>query len=481
MVSRLFSRPQLPGQLPGQWSTMSRQEPKVEQLPGQLPGQWSTTSRQEPKVVFKYLEWEALDVLKEFLPCQVLEQKFPNVLVPAKRKKKVLYISHRVLKEWDPDPDNKSWHYLKEQRSSLSKLFDGFFYDFSCMYQYLIKDHEGQRKHAVLTTEQRDARNEQLDQLSTFIKKCYVMVVDPYDVWKDRFWILWECLNAAKNRKLVVNDYVIPLLEKTGPNPNFVTVQKILLNAGAKDGTNKYKLLSQLETLYLEGAQCYLIPVDHFLSCENWDSVHPVPLSLHHIDQSKVLMISHRWETKKHPDPENTKLRIIQSFLDPDHQARDLNAKTPTTFQYIFFDWECVDQTPHKIESALVRVNELYANSPCLCICDSKGDYFRRSWCLFEICTNTFNKGTPIVLPKNTHHPILHWLKCARLVQQFGYVHVLEDMYQANGTTQLDLPEDQLHLKSQLRNLILSSTLTNQGDLRIILNLLDKLVPVPDE
>jgi hypothetical protein len=81
---------------------------------------------------------------------------------------------------------------------------------------------------------------------------------------------------------------------------------------------------------------------------------------------------------------------------------------------------------------------------------------------------------------------VLLWLQKARLVQRMGYVHALsqrtfpvEDGRCTATTTTLEIPSDQLHLKTQLRALFLNSRITNKGDQRIILNLLDKLIGIP--
>ena len=104
-------------------------------------------------------------------------------------------------------------------------------------------------------------------------------------------------------------------------------------------------------------------------------------------------------------------------------------------------------------------------------------DYLERSWCLFEIMVNKFNRGNPILPLGYGANPTLEWMEKARLVQQCGFVQVFDPrLLEIRPGLSLELPKDRLHLKSQLRKLFLASNLTNQGDIRVVLNLLDKLV-----
>lgn len=134
---------------------------------------------------------------------------------------------------------------------------------------------------------------------------------------------------------------------------------------------------------------------------------------------------------------------------------------------------------------SLTKVDELFAKSHCLCLCEE--DYFDRSWCLLEVSVNTFNIGSRTLINENQNvidearqakYPVLSWLTDARLVQQMGYIHALKFSHRVNGTP-LEMPMDLIHLKSQLRALLLTSHLTNQGDRRIIINLFDSLVRAP--
>ena len=102
-----------------------------------------------------------------------------------------------------------------------------------------------------------------------FIKRCYVLVLSPYDVYKDRFWILWECLQAMKNRKLIINEHVKPLLLKTGTNPTFEQVQVMLSGAKALIESEKAEMFEKIKDLYFERSDYALIPVKE-LSKKDW-------------------------------------------------------------------------------------------------------------------------------------------------------------------------------------------------------------------
>jgi hypothetical protein len=397
----------------------------------------------------------------------------PDLIVPFDRKKRVVYISHRWI-SWDPSPGWLS--YLKTQVTTLSQQFDGFFVFNSCFCDW-----------------NQDLRQKQMDLLSIFISKCYVMVVNEIDVYRDRFWILWECLCAAKHRRLVINEYVEPLLAMAGTNPTLDKVRELLLAAKTSNPNQvREHLMENLERLYYKGAQYFVIPVQE-LNKHGWDSIQPVPLSLDQVNPSRIFMVSHRWLTPEHPDPQNTKLAMIRDFWRQSNGAYD----------YFFFDFLCIDQQK-SITQSLVKIDELYAQSHCLCLCD--GDYFDRSWCLFEMSINKFNVDSLTLVPdimtslttttgKDSNDTaslcpnaknVLLWLQKARLVQRMGYVHALsqrtfpvEDGRCTATTTTLEIPSDQLHLKTQLRALFLNSRITNKGDQRIILNLLDKLIGIP--
>ena len=100
----------------------------------------------------------------------------------------------------------------------------------------------------------------------------------------------------------------------------------------------------------------------------------------------------------------------------------------------MFYDYVCLDQSVPT--ESLRKVNVLYANSPCLCLTNER--YLRSSWCLFELCVSSLNRGNPQKLGLEDH-PIFTWLYLARLVQEMGYAHTLQ-----NSVIVLDLPTDKL-------------------------------------
>lgn len=407
---------------------------------------------------FYFVSWEIFDKRDCFQCRQVLEKE--NLLVPFDPKKKVVYVAYR----WDcgsvdPQNDHDTWEYLREMAQPLKDEFDGFFLDRCTMYY--IRN----------SSQQEDNYRLQVDALGLFMRRCYVFVASSYSLYRSRFWILWEIFYAARNRRLIVNENVLPLLEETGTNPKLETVLN-WLNADdvtGADPMDQQNLLSQIEELYLEGAGYALIPVTEILTKARWEDIRSTPLAKGQINPSCVLMISHRWIEKGHPDPEDQKIGVIRQFL----------AERPSQFEYIFFDWCCIDQQK-SITKSLAEVDELYAHSHCLCLCDE--DYFKRSWCLFEISVNKFNSNAQTLIGAPNGHPILNWLNAAQVVQQMGYLHSLKTVEKGDISLEvpLELPFDQLHLKAQLRQLFRASEITNKADMRIILNLLDKLIQAPE-
>ena len=386
----------------------------------------------------RYISWEVFDQQNEFSSRKYLDIHLPRVLIRFHHKKKIVFIAAAQEAHGEIIDKDRLWLYLKEKRKTLSKQFDGFFIYYCCVYDT--------SDYSRLTYEQKASVALYIDSYHLFIQHCYVLVANPFSIFSQRFWMMWECFNAIKSRKLVVNEHVVPLLKSTGTNPSFELVEKMLKQTATFSRTQHSSYIESLRSLYFKGAKYTLIPIEHLLQCDEWESVVPVPLALDHVDPSKVIMISHRWETVQHPDPLNTKLRTIQQFLleEVDGRPRHL------LYQYVFFDFRCIDQMKDTIES-LLKINELYSNSPCLCLCD--GDYFERSWCLFELCINKFNAGSPTILGSQSQHPVLSWLEQARLVQQMGYVHALKECHHCvegcQTTTTLELPLDQLHLKTQ--------------------------------
>lgn len=281
---------------------------------------------------FEFLSWDIFKVRTGFATRTEIEND--GVLIPFDRKKKVVFVSYR---KWQTRADRqRSWMYLKDRVPLLSQQFDGFFLWYCCSY-----NEEGLMRI-------------QDEILSLFIKKCYVFVIDPYEVYKDRFWMLWECLQATKNRRLIVNDNVLPFLESTGPNPTVDTVMELLRAAKATDLAHKERQLTKIRKMYYDGADYSLIPTSEFQK-DVWEAIDAIPLSPDQVNPSRVLMVSHRWETKDHPDPQNRKLGIIRDFL--------LRTENLDRFDYVFFDLVCINQTK-EISHSLVKVDELYAKSP---------------------------------------------------------------------------------------------------------------------
>ncbi|KAL7578983.1 hypothetical protein ACA910_019030 [Epithemia clementina (nom. ined.)] len=389
-----------------------------------------------------------------FLPWDCLNHKKikRSVLVPFDRSKNILYISHN-----DSVLESSTFKLIKKERTNYSKDYDGFFYDLccTCWGPSLSKVKDKAKRHRLY---------------SLFLKHCYVLVINPIEVRRTPFKVLWECMFASKHDKLIINDNVFPfIMNISGPNPTFDTVERILeQRANSCDSADVKELLHHLRALYLEKAAYALIPAHDLIRATTWDDVTTVPLDDKQVDKSRILMISHRWKTEQHPDPESTKLRKIQNFI-----RNHANG----WYTHIFFDYKCIHVFESNKAEFLVKINELYAQSPCFCIFDD--DYFDRSWCLLELSVSVFGDGTTIIQRnKGPEHAIFAWLKRARVLQHCGFLHSCATTFQVGEIT-LRLPTDALDLKTQLHALIKKSQVTNPSDKRKILCLLDSLIKTP--
>jgi len=91
-----------------------------------------------------------------------------------------------------------------------------------------------------------------------------------------------------------------------------------------------------------------------------------------------VAMISHRWITPKHPDPNNEQLVKIQEFL-----------RANPHIKLVWLDYGCIpqgkrteDEETH-FRSCLDHISLLYLSLPVVVIFDKQ--YISRFWCIFEM------------------------------------------------------------------------------------------------
>ena len=117
-------------------------------------------------------------------------------------------------------------------------------------------------------------------------------------------------------------------------------------------------------------------------------------LLLGEVLEGKVI-VSHRWETKEHPDPKCSKLKIIQDYL---RSRPDINA--------IWLDFTCLPQGTKSTEEAsffdycLKTVNLLYLAGQVVVFVD--GQYNTRFWTQFEFFCCTHRGSTRGLVPKST-------------------------------------------------------------------------------
>jgi hypothetical protein len=85
----------------------------------------------------------------------------------------------------------------------------------------------------------------------------------------------------------------------------------------------------------------------------NGEDVSPVPLGHDHVNpSSRVVMVSHRWNAPDHPE------------FEPFCQCH----KDRFDFCIFIFYRRCIGQQK-ALTKSLVKVDELYARSHCLCLC----------------------------------------------------------------------------------------------------------------
>uniref|UniRef100_A0A7S1A343 Heterokaryon incompatibility domain-containing protein n=1 Tax=Noctiluca scintillans TaxID=2966 RepID=A0A7S1A343_NOCSC len=123
-----------------------------------------------------------------------------------------------------------------------------------------------------------------------------------------------------------------------------------------------------------------------------------------------VIVVSHRWGEKHHPDPDGEQLRAIQAFLEAN-----------PGFRFVWIDFCCIPQDLKTSEGnlllrrteaetvyfrrALSSVNMLYLFFPVLTLLDA--EYNTRFWCCFEsfLAVHTFD-GASLVSSGTKHFHI---------------------------------------------------------------------------
>lgn len=403
---------------------------------------------------FRFLSWDYFEVNSEFLKLQEIEARHPSCLHPWMKKKTVVYISHRWLRSSHPDPEGTLFCDLRREAARLRIESDGFFLDYSCLFLN------------PRTAMQTEIFQRQMACMNSFIFSCHLYVACPIDDefgYLRRGWLLFEFLSAINNKRLVINNQVASFFQR---HPNFIetmslTVVRVMIEDAAftqaLDREIVERLLTDQWTYVAEETNLYvLLPVRELYDKARWEDMNAVAVG--EIDPERVLMISHRWRTEDHPDPDYDDMHLVQEYL----------ATRRGCYDFVFFDWRCLDQDEFEA-SSMLKVDELYAKSPCLCLCH--GDYFQRTWCLFEVMVNNFNRGEPKMIG-DVDPSTRKWMKHARLVQEFGFINTLDESFIVGGT-HTRLPRDRLDFKGILRHLVVESSLTNNGDRRVILNLLD--------
>ena len=96
--------------------------------------------------------------------------------------------------------------------------------------------------------------------------------------------------------------------------------------------------------------------------------------------EEDVLAVSHRWETKEHPDPTGTQLAALRAYL-----------RQHTRIKYVFVDYMCLAQGSNKsaedkveFGQMLANINLLYLGCYVLILMDRT--YMSRFWTSFEVC-----------------------------------------------------------------------------------------------
>lgn len=92
-----------------------------------------------------------------------------------------------------------------------------------------------------------------------------------------------------------------------------------------------------------------------------------------------ILFVSHRWETRDHPDPANKQFETVKEYL-----------KKNTSLQYVYYDYCCLPQSPRsEVEEIIFKIglrtmNEVFRHSRKLY--SKTKDFESRAWCFFKFC-----------------------------------------------------------------------------------------------
>lgn len=96
-------------------------------------------------------------------------------------------------------------------------------------------------------------------------------------------------------------------------------------------------------------------------------------------DETKILLVSHRWETIEQPDPYNLQFSEVLNFLNNSNQ-----------YKFLFYDYSCLPQKPRSLneqalfKSMLKEMDVLYLSCKVLVLNRASSDYHTRGWCFFE-------------------------------------------------------------------------------------------------
>mmetsp|Transcript_1105 Transcript_1105/g.1731 ORF Transcript_1105/g.1731 Transcript_1105/m.1731 type:complete len:334 (-) Transcript_1105:44-1045(-) len=202
---------------------------------------------------------------------------------------------------------------------------------------------------------------------------------------------------------------------------------------------------SAIETYYflhrdtlLSMEQGQLLPVFQALQHQGWLRHERIDLqdAVRGRYRQRYACLSHRWESKEHPDPRGEQLALVQEYLQADPQVEwvwidfccmpQQNILHPYTGEYLA-GMRAPDEQEY-FSRALKNVNMLYANMQVCILFDRS--YNNRFWCLLEAILALSNPTVKGLVPSqgNEHH---HFLCCGSYTGKVGMraVHAFQEQW----------------------------------------------------
>mmetsp|Transcript_27752 Transcript_27752/g.36374 ORF Transcript_27752/g.36374 Transcript_27752/m.36374 type:complete len:582 (-) Transcript_27752:386-2131(-) len=152
-----------------------------------------------------------------------------------------------------------------------------------------------------------------------------------------------------------------------------------------------------------------LIPISKFLEAGEYPIYAKCHESGWHVsgevitDSTRILFISHRWETPHHPDPEQAQYNLVVEFLKTSGREYD----------YVWLDYACITQEKSSPLFAVHLANiptALFVANECLVVpkidevnevkASNLRDYLDRGWCQLEAIVAMFTGCTTFVCYK---------------------------------------------------------------------------------